>query len=122
MKKTTGWIPRFLDDTPELHTPKFRKPTPPPPPFERLRPCEIDGKTCVFHGWIAEDKALLKINAFMTLSEMGHVVQKFRDDGVIAPGCSTEIVHGVFALVEYPDGSVGKVDPSLVTFLNKEVK
>lgn len=33
----------------------------------------------------------------------------------------TDVLGETFAIVEYQDGSVGKVKPELVTFLDKEV-
>jgi hypothetical protein len=33
---------------------------------------------------------------------------------------SADSVRGVSALVEYPDGSVGMVEPALITFLDRE--
>jgi len=35
----------------------------------RPRICEVGGKTCLFHRWIDEDKALLKINCFVSAYE-----------------------------------------------------
>lgn len=28
---------------------------------DHLRPCEVDGKPCLFHRWADEDKAVLEI-------------------------------------------------------------
>ena len=46
------------------------------------------------------------------------LLRRFRENGVVPVGCSAEITRHSFALVEYPDGSVGKVDPALVHFLD----
>jgi hypothetical protein len=64
----------------------------------------------------------LRVNCFVTLDERESIVRRFEKDGFVPTGCSVEIVRKTLALVEYPDGSVGKVDPSLVTFLDKEVR
>lgn len=88
----------------------------------QTRLCEVDGKTCLFHRWIDEDQALLKIDVFYNTEERTRLVKHYQQDGIVPLGCSTEVVRKTFALVEYPDGSIGKVDPVLVTFLDKEVK
>lgn len=88
----------------------------------QARLCEVDGKTCLFHRWIDEDEAALYIDVYVSVYEMQQLVRAFRDEGIVKPGCRLEKLRKTLALVEYPDGSVGKVDPSLVTFLDKEVK
>lgn len=85
-----------------------------------VRPCEVDGKPAVFHRWVDEDQALLKVNAFTSPEEQASLAHRFRDSCVVPSMCSTEVLRRTFALVEYPDGSVGKVKPELVTFLDKE--
>lgn len=61
------------------------------------RACEVDGKPCLFHRWVEEDTILISAESEPVFS------------------------RHTLALVEYPDGSVGKVKPELVTFLDKEV-
>ena len=84
-----------------------------------LRPCEVDGKPALFHRFIEEDKALLRINTYCRPDEQQILVRCFHDEGVCSNICSTEIIRNTWALVEYSDGSVGKVDPALVTFLDR---
>ena len=84
-----------------------------------LRPCEVDGKPCLFHRFVNEDRALLHINAFCTPSEQQRLYQGFKEDGLVPKCCSTEVLRTTFALVEYPDGSLGKVDPVKVCFTDK---
>ncbi len=85
------------------------------------RPCDVDGKAALFHRFVDEDQALLRINRFCNPSERDAVVRYFRDEGVYnANFCSTEILRSTWAMVEYPDGSLGKVEPEKVTFLDNE--
>lgn len=89
----------------------------------RPRPCEVDGQVCTFHRFIDEDKALLRINCFTRPDERDAMVRYFRQAGAYAATeCSTEIIRVTLALVEYPDGSIGKVDPEKVTFLDTKVQ
>lgn len=83
------------------------------------RPCLADGKPAIFHRWADEDKALLKINAFMRPEDQQKHARRFHEEGVLDNCCSTEILRVTFALVEYPDGSVGRVKPELIQFLDR---
>ena len=85
-----------------------------------LRPCEVDGQVCLFHRFVDEDKALLKINSFTRLEEQIILRDKVDMTGVVPGGCSTEVIRITRALVEYPDGSLGKVDPVRVCFTDRE--
>ncbi len=89
------------------------------PREETIRPCEVDGMRCLFHRFVNEDKALLKINAYLLPHEQREIVAEFKVAGVVPRCCSTEVVRTTFALVEYPDGSLGKVDPVKVCFTDK---
>ena len=84
------------------------------------RPCEVDGRPALFHRWVEEDKALLRINCYTTPEEQQKLVYKFRQGGLIDPGCSTEVLRETFALVEYRDGTVAKVKPELVRFVPED--
>lgn len=89
------------------------------PQEEHPRPCEVDGMRCLFHRFVDADKALLKINAFCLPSEQRAIVAEFKESGIVPQCCSTEVLRSTFALVEYPDGSLGKVDPVKVCFTDK---
>lgn len=102
---------------PELFAfmPPFR-----PSPVADLRPCLADEKPAVFHRWVDEDRGLLQIKALVKPRERDMLHRQFRDEGII-PSCgSMEALRCTFALVEYPDGSVGKVKPELIQFLDRE--
>lgn len=105
-------------------TPRFRRGTeaPKPTPWWAVRPCLADDKPATFHRFIEEDRALFSINCFHPESVYDKMTRRFKTEGVIPPGCSTEILRTTFALVEYADGSVGKVKPELIQFLDKEGK
>ena len=86
----------------------------------RLRPCLADGKTATFHRWVDEDKALLRVHALVRPEDQLMVSRRFRETGVVGGDTSIEKLRTCFALVEYPDGSVGKVKPELITFLDRK--
>ena len=83
------------------------------------RPCLADEKPATFHRFIEENRALFRINCFVPERADRALVRRFNEEGVIPPGCSTEILRETLALVEYPDGSLGRVDPVKVCFTDK---
>jgi hypothetical protein len=84
-----------------------------------LRPCLADGKPALFHRWADEDKALLKTDALMRPEDRVRYTQRYLADGVVDGLFSAEVIRVTFALVEYPDGSVGRVKPELIQFLDR---
>ena len=90
-------------------------------PMENLqnRPCTVDGRPALFHRWIEEERVLLKVNAFTTPEDQQRLLYKFREMSLVAPECSTEVLHSVLALVEYRDGTVAKVKPERVRFVEE---
>ena len=102
--------------------PRFEFMVPPPfplSPVARLRPCLADDKPAVFHRWVDRDTSLLHINVFVRPDEREIIHRQFKQTGVVPNCCSADIVRAVFALVEYPDGSVGEVKPELIQFLDR---
>lgn len=83
------------------------------------RPCLVDGKPAIFHRWVEEDKALLRVNSFMKPEGIEERVRRFERLGVCGPECSIEKLRAVKALVEWPDGSVSTVALELITFLDR---
>ena len=103
-------------------TPRFRRGTEAPKPAPRFtpRPCLADDKPATFHRFIEESQVLFQINYFVPERADHQLVRRFKTEGVIPPGCSTETVRTTFALVEYADGSVGKVKPELIQVLDRK--
>ncbi len=85
------------------------------------RVCEVNGKPARFHRWVEEDKAMLKINCFARTDEQDRLVRRFREAAVIPAGTSVETARQTFALVEYEDGTVAKVEPEKVKFTDRRV-
>ena len=86
----------------------------------RSRPCEVGGGPALFHRWIEEDRVLFQPRAFIDPHKTAELVHRFRAELVVEPGCSTEVLRETFALVEYRDGTIAKVDPLRVRFVDKE--
>ena len=84
------------------------------------RPCEVDGRPALFHRWVEEDRAILNIEALVTPEDQARLAYTFREGNICPPGCKVDVLRETFALVEYQDGAVAKVDPVLVRFLGEE--
>lgn len=88
---------------------------------ETLRPCMVDGQRCLFHRFGETSSALIKFNVFLRGDEARRYAQDFRKNLYCPAGSDAEILRNVYALVEYPDGAIGKVEPEKVRFLDREV-
>lgn len=86
------------------------------------RLCEVDGNVCFFHRWCDEDRALLQFNALVRREEAEEQRTLFDDRGICSPSANIETVRNTFALVEFQDGTVKKVDPERVRFINGKEK
>jgi len=84
------------------------------------RPCEVEGVPALFHRWIEEDRAILRVDGFYERAQVEYMEHLFRDRSLVGPGCHTEVIRNTFALVEYRDGTIAKVKPELIRFIGKE--
>lgn len=84
------------------------------------RPCKVDGVPALFHRWVEQDEVLMQVKAFALPEEIARRNEHFRQNGLIAPECSVEVIRKTYALVEYRDGTVHMVAPELVQFTDKE--
>lgn len=91
-------------------------------PMDELqnRPCMVDGVPALFHRWVEADRVLFRVDAFVPSDFQDELLLRYRRDGVIPPGCSVEVIRDTFALVEYRDGVMAKMDPELVRFVEME--
>lgn len=80
------------------------------------RPCDVDGRPALFHRWVEEDRALLKIDALVNAEAHRNFLKYFNTTNSVPNGCSVEVIRETFALVEYRDGTVAKVKPELIRF------
>lgn len=80
------------------------------------RPCEVDGRPAIFHRWIEEDREILRVDGFYERAQVEYMEHIFHDRHIVGPGCHTEVIRNTFALVEYRDGTIAKVEPELIRF------
>ena len=110
--------PIFFQNT-KTEPPVFRFTMPEERPF---RPCEVDGKPAIFHRWIDEDKVLLQFDVHLDYDNLMAIRSLFDVEGCAPAGTSIEKVRHTFALVEYQDGKVDKVEPEKIKFTDRRVK
>ena len=84
------------------------------------RPCEVNGRPALFHRWVEESQVLLNFNCYMNEHDRDLVLRDFHAHKFTPAGVSSEAVHHTFALVEYQDGTVAKVEPEQIHFIKKE--
>jgi hypothetical protein len=92
----------------------------PPEVIPLPRPCEVNGQVCLFHRFIEEDKAYLKINSLCRRSEADYMLEDYSVRGLIAPGAELKTARTCTALVEFPNGALKRVDPEAVRFLDRK--
>ena len=90
-----------------------------PERVEHRRPCEVDGSKAWYHGLIHCDQAILKADADTDQPDNYAACQRqFRASGQIPMYCDVVVVRRTYAMIEYLDGSVTKVDPEEVQFID----
>ncbi len=90
------------------------------------RPCEVLGVKALFHRYIEDTKILIKSQVVTPAridTEMGQrCLKMIREDSIIPRGFDIEKLSNTLALVEFEDGTVQKVDPTVVKFLDTKEK
>lgn len=90
-----------------------------PERVEQRRPCEVDGSKAWYHGLVHSDQAILKADAYWDQPDnYAACHREFRASGRIPMYCDIVVVRKSYAMVEYLDGSVEKVDPEQVHFID----
>lgn len=93
---------------------------------QELRPCIVDGKKALFHKLDTEERVMLKAGTFMRPEEadsIGKEIKKraAKDKFVIFPNYLTpHKVSVTQALVEYEDGTMERVQPEQVRFIDTQ--
>lgn len=86
----------------------------------RARPCKVGGRPALFHRWVEEDDAILKVPMFWDGPRVDTLTHHFKHDKVVPNVCDIVVTHHTFALVEYRNGTIAKVAPELIQFDGKE--
>lgn len=87
-----------------------------PERVEHRRPCEVDGSKAWYHGLVNSDRAYLKVGGIPKPADYAKAHQRFRLFDEAPLDSEIHILRQTYAMVEYLDGSVSKVDPEKVHF------
>lgn len=89
-----------------------------------LRPCIVKGKKALFHKWDISEKLLAQNTCFMKTAEehriMDNLYMQLKEERitVLPHYVSLHKATDNTALVEYEDGTMERVQPELVRFIN----
>lgn len=90
---------------------------------EAYRPCIVKGeRDALFHRWIFDEKVLINFEVRVLPSMKEEIVERAKKSGVFSDGIRPVPVKSTLALVEYKDGTVAKVDPEDIRFLDSDYK
>lgn len=83
------------------------------------RPCLVSGLKALFHGWINEENYIIAIGRPISKENIPKLharVEEYR----VYPGPIDDImkISNTYALVEFEDGHIGKVEPTRIKFLD----
>lgn len=85
-----------------------------------LRPCMANGVIALFHKWITDEKVFLVFDSPIPYDTKEKIINKFNESDVIPNCCDIEKAMQNFALVEFEDGTIEKIAPENVEFLDSE--
>lgn len=83
------------------------------------RLCQVDGRLAIFHRWVDDEKAILKINSFTRRDDPAIELlrQDFLTKHIIPNCCTLDKVKTTRALIEWSDGHVALVDVEFLQFV-----
>ncbi len=81
-----------------------------------LRPCSVNGHKAWFHCWIQTEHPYFINKGFCSREEIKEMSRRIEDMTIISSSLKVEKITRVVALVEYDNGTVGKVNPEEITF------
>lgn len=83
------------------------------------RPCLVNGAKAIFHKWINDEKAMLKMNVTTSPTRLQAINKLYKQD-IIPNVCSLEKLSITVALVEMEDGTMKKADIDSIKFLDTD--
>lgn len=84
----------------------------------QYRPCVVADKKALFHNWVHREKAFLKIKAFVSDEIAKDIKNRFEKSGICTPQSDIVKISETYAIIEYEDGTIGKVLPNDIRFVD----
>lgn len=89
-----------------------------PERVEQRRPCEVDGSKAWYHGLVHCDRTVVRVDGKLSSIQSSIIERKIQRQQVFSNDCQMHVERRTYAMVEYLDGSVAKVDPEQVHFID----
>lgn len=87
--------------------------------YNENRPCIVDNNLAIFHRLCDEDKVYVEVQGTYDYDLMNHLIYRAEKEYIIQPPItSINKARTTFAVVEFEDGTIKKVDPEKVKFLD----
>ena len=89
-----------------------------PERVEHRRPCEVDGSKAWYHGLVHCDRTVVRVDGILSSDQYAAIERMLQQRQVLPCNCQMHVERRTYAMVEYLDGSVAKVDPEQVHFID----
>lgn len=89
-----------------------------PERVDHRRPCEVDGSKAWYHGLVHCDRTVVRMDGRLSSIRSSIIERKLQHQQVFPGDCQMHVERRTYAMVEYLDGSVAKVDPEQVQFID----
>ena len=87
-----------------------------PERVDHRRPCEVDGSKAWYHGLVNADRTVVRMDTLTSAERLAELERAIYYKRVFPSECRMHVERRTYAMVEYLDGSVSKVDPEKVHF------
>ncbi len=89
-----------------------------PERVDSRRPCEVDGSKAWYHGLVHCDRTVVRMDGIFPEDKRVEIERAIQHRQVFPSNWHTHVERRTYAMVEYLDGSVSKVDPEKVHFID----
>ena len=84
---------------------------------DNRRPCTVNGDKAYFHRWVEERDVFIRVNSLTAArNNYKSMAERLRREKSAPHDCDVFPTCKTWALVEYLDGEIAKVDPESVRF------
>lgn len=91
-----------------------------------LRPCYVDGEKALFHRWEEKENVVFKAKstAFHNVffSHLEEVKKIYEQKGIVPNYVDIDKVKTTLAIIEYENGEIAEVDPTMIRFIDDVFK
>lgn len=114
-----GYIRYHNEDELEIHNEPFCDISNNNVQDSSTRPCYYLNEKATFHRWVDETKMIVKFDVMLPMKDMWQLKRDYEDLGIVPNSANVVPLTTTFALIELRDGSVKKVPPEEIRFINE---